>query len=185
MKINYKIRQIISFTLLFFLFHSSSGQNNTILDSFTAIEIDGTVFLKWIISSGSTCNGINIFRSDDTVGFMQIGRIDGICGDPGSPQPYDFIDEHPLKNKVNYYRLELGTKGYSEIISIEIIDLEKNNYQVRPNPVSDQARIYFDLDENESYILTVYNIQGCMVDNRMVSHSSLEVFRSREHQTTQ
>ncbi|MBA2421838.1 MAG: T9SS type A sorting domain-containing protein [Chitinophagales bacterium] len=64
-----------------------------------------------------------------------------------------------MKNKVNYYRLELGNNGSSEILSVEIIDIS-NGYQIRPNPVIGKAKLYFDNNTHQNHLLYIYNIMG-------------------------
>ncbi len=175
MKNHDKIKQYLCAVAFFCTVLSVSGQENTILDSFNAADNNGTVFLKWVISSGSTCDGINIFRSSDTIGFIQIGRIEGICGSPDTPQPFSFTDENPLKNQINYYRLELGYSGYSEIISIELISLNNRDHQVRPNPVVNGAKIYFENDESKPHILLVFDLNGRIIDEQSNSQAYFSI----------
>ncbi len=87
------------------------AQHNPIPGNFSLFENNGKVYLNWSIVSGSTCNGIQIYRSTDSVMFTQVGNIPGICGSSSSAISYNFIDDNPVKNKVNYYRLELGNNG--------------------------------------------------------------------------
>ena len=84
------------------------AQHNSILDNFTVFENNENVYLNWTIISGSTCNGIQIYRSTDNLSFTQIGSIARICGSSSQPRNYAFTDNNPEKNKFNCYRLELG-----------------------------------------------------------------------------
>jgi len=138
-------------------------QQSVILDSFEAFVIDDQVYLDWVISAGNSCNGTKIFRSIDTLQFTQIGNIEGICGNPASPQPFRFIDENPIRNSINYYRLELGVTGFSKIVSIEVIPLSDDGFQVRPNPATTYTKIYFNNSKKESTQLFLYNINGSQV----------------------
>ncbi len=151
--------------LVFLLFclalsNNTFSQNSPILDEFSASETNGTVYLYWIISSGSTCDGIKIFRSVDNLHFDQIGEIGGVCGNSSAPQPYNFVDERPEKNSVNYYRLELGSNGFSETISVEIIDFNDKGFQVRPNPAFEKAFVFFQNDLRKSFSLALYSLNG-------------------------
>jgi len=140
------------------------AQHNPILGKFTVFENNGKVFLNWTIVSGSTCNGIQIYRSTDTINYTQVGNIVGVCGSSSSAVSYNFTDDNPEKNKVNYYHLELGNNGSSEILSVEIIDIANNGYQIRPNPVvSSIAKIYFDNNTKNQHQLFIYNISGIQV----------------------
>ena len=113
------------------------------------------VFSEWM-----RCNGIQIFRSTDKINFIKIGDIAGVCGSTSAPQPYDLTDINPVKNSFNYYRLELGGSGISDIIGIEIIELEYSGYQIRPNPISTEAKIFFENNKNQEHHLTIYDTNG-------------------------
>jgi len=141
------------------------AQETTILDNFTAVENDGKIFLRWVITSGSTCDGTKISRSTDNLSYTQIGEIPGVCGSSSAPKPYDFIDESPVKNQVNHYRLELGNNGFSKVVSIEIIDLQDKEFQVRPNPVTYSAKIYFKNKNFENHQLKLFNQSGSFVSS--------------------
>ena len=151
--------------LLFMAVFSLHGQQNPILDRFEAAENNGAIYLNWVITSGSTCNGIDIFRSVDSLNFSLIGSIGGICGSPEFAQPYRFTDETPVKNSINYYRLELGGSGYSEIIAIELIVFDGNDYQIRPNPAPTQAKIVFENDQNQPAFLKLYDFRGNLIED--------------------
>jgi hypothetical protein len=146
------------FSLLNFLLLSSylHAQHNPVLESFTATQTNGKVFLTWVMSSGSTCNGIDILRSTDSLSFTPIGNIAGTCGSLTVAVTYQFTDNNPVKNKTNYYRLNLGGNGSSQILSIQIIDIT-NGYSIRPHPVNNNALIYFPNPSNKQHQLTIYN----------------------------
>ncbi len=150
--------------LIFFLFIGVNtfafAQQVATLDNFTVYERNGKVYLNWVISAGSTCNGIKILRSSDTINFTETGFIVGVCGNITTPQPYDFVDENPIINSLNYYKLELGENGRSGIISIEVIDIGTNNYQLRPNPIVSKAKLYFNNPQKELLKLSIYHING-------------------------
>lgn len=141
------------------------AQEATILDNFTSVENRGKIFLRWVIASGSTCDGTKIFRSTDNLSFTQVGEIPGICGSSSFAKPYDYIDESPVNNVKNYYRLELGNNGYSKVVSLEITDFQNDGYQVRPNPVTYQARIYFENKKFENHELRLFNQSGKLVSS--------------------
>lgn len=163
---------------LWLLFVSLQGlgiraQQSTILDNFTVLKNHGNVYLKWIISSGSLCDGTKIYRSVDQIHFTQIGEILGLCGDTEFPTAYEFIDEIPIYNQRNYYRLELGRSGFSEILSIEIIDFEGRGYQVRPNPMDYEGQVYFYSDQQNQHQCMLYNLNGALVYS---THSDADYF---------
>ena len=180
MKLTYNLK-----LLLFFLLILSAttifAQHNPILANFTATENKGKVYLSWNIVSGSTCNGIQIYSSTDTVNYTPIGSIAGICGSSSAPISYSFTDIKPEKNKINFYRLELGNNGLSEIISVEIIDLNNNGYQIRPSPVIDKAKIYFNNDTKIKYQLSIYNLNSILIFAASTQDSFFEINTENFH----
>jgi len=139
------------------------AQTHPILGKFYISENEGDVYLSWSIIAGSSCNGIQIYRSTDSINFSQIGEIAGVCGSVNFEQLYDFTDNNPVKNKANYYRLQLGNQGLSQIVSIEIIDIESSDYQIRPNPTNAETKIYFDNNNKREYELSVFKFNGIKI----------------------
>lgn len=154
-KINFNICCVLLITVT-----SGFSQSDSILDNFTVFENNGKVYLNWIIKSGRTCNGTQIFRSTDSLQFLKIGSIAGVCGSSTEPVPYNFTDDNPITNSVNYYRLELGSYGTSHVLSVEIIDIANDGYQIRPNPASTKTRIYFDNNSKQLHHFSLFNVNG-------------------------
>lgn len=154
-----KFYNIIYFFFVLLIPLLSFSQHN-ILNNFTAIKFNDEVILKWTIKSGSTCNGVRIHRSTDSINYSQIGLIAGVCGSTENPVSYSFIDESPAPNTFNYYKLELGLQGFSDPISIEYIQLNNDQYQVRSNPIKNKATIYFYNPSNLKNTFILYNISG-------------------------
>ncbi|CAN5479792.1 hypothetical protein BH11BAC2_BH11BAC2_21810 [soil metagenome] len=152
----------------------SFSQISPIIGDFSLYENRGNVYLNWQIIAGSNCNGIQIWRSTDSLEFTQIHDIPGVCGNISTPQNFDFTDKNPVKNKTNYYRLELGNTGPSEVLSIEIIAIE-NGFQVRPNPIADYAKIYFDNNINILSQLIIYNLHGQNIFSLATKENFFEV----------
>lgn len=139
------------------------AQHSPTLGHFDLSKNNEKVFLNWSITQGNLCNGIEILRSIDKINFERIGGIQGICGSTSSTIEYLFIDEKPVKNKINYYKLELGSLLDFQVLSIEITDIEENGYQVRPNPAVDYTKIYFNNDKRKEHQFSLYNLNGTLV----------------------
>jgi len=151
-------------TIFILLFCTGSSTAQTVqLDNFNAYRAGENVLLKWTISSGSTCNGIQIFRSEDTVTFIQIGDIQGVCGSSSSPTPYEFTDANPLTNKINYYKLQLGGTGFSVTISLHFILFSSSNYLITPSPVTGMSEFYFSNSLQEEHFFKLYDAAGRLV----------------------
>lgn len=94
-------------------------QVHPIVSGFSGINVRNTIRLNWTIIGGNTCNGTLIQRSSDGNTFETIGEIAGICGSPEVDVPYVFIDENPEANQTNYYRLELGSQGFTTPLKVD------------------------------------------------------------------
>lgn len=158
--------RMLAMGLILFVFSPSAAAQGVELDDFSVFQYEEEVYLSWIIARGNTCNGISIERSADNIHFEEINYIPGVCGSATSPQPYSFSDKHPLKNQVNYYRLELGLQGYSETRQIEFLYVDDNGFEVRPNPASDQTQILFNNPKGQLYELEIYSLAGALMDSR-------------------
>lgn len=143
----------------------TKGQH-LILDNFSAFQHDEEVYLSWIIGRGNTCNGITIERSTDNLSFVEVGNIAGVCGSPDFAQSYSWTDEHPVKNKVNYYRLELGLQGYSDVRSVEYIYVGADGFQLRPNPVVDHSLLLFNNRQGHLHRLEIYSVGGGLIEQK-------------------
>lgn len=103
-----------------FLFTSESrtgfAQSTPLLTKFNGTAYNNQVYLSWEIGQGSTCNGIGVMRSVDSVSFVEIGSIEGVCGSTSEPQSYTFTDLTPQSNRTNYYRLNLGGLAFSSVL---------------------------------------------------------------------
>ena len=155
--------------------HPVQAQNEVSLDYFEASQNQDEILLKWAISKGSFCNGITITRSSDSLFFETIGRIEGVCGSPDFQQPYSFVDEDPLPNQKNYYKLELGTTAFSEVIFVEMIQRNEEGFQIIPHPLKTQGRIYFDNPDYKAHKLYVYHLNGQLVYEASTTDSFFEL----------
>jgi hypothetical protein len=161
--------------VLFLLIFSIQAHSQVTLDYFNANEDGKTIFLKWAVSEGQTCNGITITRSSDGFFFEEIGRIEGVCGSPDVSVPYSFTDDSPIANQINYYKLELGVSDFSETISIEYNSKNEEGYQIRPNPVRDFTTIYFDNPNFDEVNLLLFDSYGRQVDEFTSKSSFIEI----------
>ncbi len=149
----------LSFFLLSFITLAASGQGpHPILKNFFAQQQDEDIYLQWTIDKGQTCNDIVIERAGNAKSYEKIGFIAGVCGSPDQEMVYRFTDTIPLKNQQNHYRLELGSQGYSESVSVKPIITGKDGYHVVKNPVQNNLDIYFE--DKGSKTLQIYDLNG-------------------------
>jgi len=155
-------------TLFSFLIFAKSyaSENHPFLDYFTVNESNEVLVLNWQMTKGNTCNGITIYRSSDNVNFYEIGKIPGICGSELDPINYTFTDKEPLKNTTNYYRLQLGIFGNSQVVEKEIFDKSTLGYHIFPHPVMSTSFLYYSNENLENHTLNIINISGKVIKNQ-------------------
>jgi hypothetical protein len=137
-----------------------SAQPDPLLEHFSVIKNDGRVLLNWVTRPGTTCEGVDVMRSTDSLNYELIYHYAGICGGPNTAMSYSYLDEHPVSNYRNFYRLELGRVGTTGVRAIEVVDLRNQGYQVRPNPIVATSKVYFDNPNREPYQLFLINTTG-------------------------
>lgn len=130
------------------------------LSRFTASPVAEKVLLDWVIAAGATCDGIGVYRGNDTVGMALIHYIPGVCGDLARPVSYNYLDSFPLANQTSFYRLELGPRIFTEFVRVALVDLNGQNYLFRPHPVSDEATLYLSGENNGLASLQLYDSYG-------------------------
>ena len=171
------IRSKIFILLLLFskIATMASAQEQAILGRFSVSENKNDVYLTWSILAGTTCNGVQIYRSTDSINFTEVGRIIGVCGRFDFEEAFDFTDKNPVKNKINYYRLALGGQGLSEIVSVEIIDIESKGYQIRPHPANAETKFYFHNNTKQEQRFSLYNQNGIEVFTTTTKENFVQV----------
>ncbi len=137
--------------------------SQTLLADFDIDVSDGKVLLAWTINSGSTCNGMQIYRSKDSINFTLIKDIQGVCGNLSSPVSYTYTDQTPILNAINYYRINFGGQEDSPILGVEVINVLSNSYLLRPNPVTGAANLYFENDNQNEVVLKVFDDFGDVI----------------------
>jgi hypothetical protein len=168
------LKYISALLLVYFTttFACLSAQETIILDGFTGVPQAGQIQLRWVISAGQTCNGTFIERSTDTLNWQNIGDIPGVCGSSSAAVPYNFIDDSPETNTINFYRLELGGQGYSPVIAIPYYDYSQKGYVVIPNPARESTKFYFSTSETEEFTIALFDINGKFIHNSSGTGSS-------------
>ena len=94
---------------------------NITLDNFSISELDGKVYADITLGAGNTCNGIKLLRATDTINFQEIVNVEGVCGNSSTSTNYNLIDENPILNAINFYKVLFGIDNYSETYEILIL----------------------------------------------------------------
>ncbi|MDF1673146.1 MAG: T9SS type A sorting domain-containing protein [Vicingaceae bacterium] len=175
------MKKLKHITLLIFVLLSvnltaqTEESGHPILDDFKVFEISGKVFIDVTISSGNTCNGIIVWRSDDSLNYEIVGEVVGICGNSTSPISYNFTDASPIKNIKSYYKVELGGAGFTNTVSIVLIDTKDFGFQIRPNPANEKAIIYYENPTNEEFELFLFDISGNKISTQKSTNNAFNV----------
>ena len=155
--------KIFTLVTLLTLSISALAQQHQILDVFRVYEVNGKVHIDCTTSAGETCNGIVYYRSEDNENFEMIGQVFGTCGSPDFAVRYTHIDEEPIVNKPSFYKVNFGGWGYTESRTVTVFDFEQVGYQVRPNPVVNEAQIFFHNPSREQFELALHDLLGRIV----------------------
>ncbi|NNC96152.1 MAG: T9SS type A sorting domain-containing protein [Chitinophagales bacterium] len=127
---------------------------------FLPTEGDSGVVIRWVIIEGSTCDGMIVEHSPDSINYSRIHEVFGTCGSANFDVPYQFTHTDPKENSKNYYRIRFGQIETSEAQCIFILD---NSTVVVPNPVSDNLSIYFENPFSKPMHIEIYNGNGQMI----------------------
>ena len=140
-----------------------NAQPHPILSEFNVQKTGSRIYLSWTIKEGNSCLGTSIFRSVDSIQYERIGEIFGICGNDSIPQEFSFIDGEPVANKKNFYRLELGNTGFTEVVSV--FYLTPGSVLLFPNPAHGQLNIRFENDKSQEAILILFDGYGRIIQS--------------------
>ncbi len=145
-----------------FLFLPSTlqAQEHPFLTAYTLTELPGSIRVDWTIEGGNTCDGQEVERSTDSVNFVVVHMIGGLCGDPSIPKSYTWTDEAPPELSTIHYRIKLGVEGYSSIKSIEFDQLTTSAQRFYPNPTDRMAVLLLQLPSGTAVDLVVTDAQG-------------------------
>jgi len=147
------------------------------LSSFTAIYSGGSPLISWATQSESDNIGWNVYRGiSNNLGQTLILNSNTIPGSGSTTEPtyYSYTDEYPVQeNHTYWYWLEsICTDGETDFfgpvyLTIDVdgnyipeIPLKTELYQNFPNPFNPNTLIAFDIEENKSGELSIYNIKG-------------------------
>ena len=150
------------------------------LSYFTVIYSNGTPIINWVTQSESDNIGWNIYRAvSSNFGQAQILNLNIIPGNGTTSEPsfYSFIDQYEVEENFTYwYWLEsISGSGETESygpISLTIpsdgnemteIPMETALNQNFPNPFNPSTLISFEIKENETGVLSIYNIKGQLI----------------------
>ncbi|MDP8200697.1 MAG: S8 family serine peptidase [Candidatus Tenebribacter burtonii] len=150
------------------------------LSSFTTAYSNNQPTINWVTQSESNNAGWNIYRANfSNLGQASILNLNTMPGNgtTSGPSYYSFIDEYDVYENFTYwYWLEsICGSGETEMfgpVSLTIpaggneipeIPMETELNQNFPNPFNPSTSISFDIKENETGVLSIYNVKGQLI----------------------
>ena len=104
--------------------------------NFKIFQVNQAVFLNFILSKGSSCNGFNVLHSTDSVNFKVIHEDPTICGTSNADEAKNWTHANPITNQLNYYKIQLNPGEMSPVNRIFVNQTNKPNIVLFPNPIS-------------------------------------------------
>jgi len=144
----------------------AQSDEHPFIRTFTLTVLDGRVQVDWTMQGGSTCDGSEVLRSTDGVGFSVIHRIEGICGDPILDVPFGYRDDSPPELSRIYYRINLGLEGYSSIKFVDFAQLTESQQRFFPSPVRTTATLVLNVPGSARVDLGIFDMGGRSVWER-------------------
>lgn len=150
--------KIVFFSISFLASVNSIAQSR--VQELTAVQYKQNVLISFIITSGNSCTGYQIQRSNDSFNFEIVYDYSAICGELTKPQSISFTDDRPLKNSVNYYRIFIPPADYSKITSVVFSDISEKGYLLYSNPITQNLVL---LCNSANGKLKIYNQTGNLI----------------------
>lgn len=126
----------------------------------------GQVYLNWSTADEFNNSHFEIERSTNGSHFTKTGSV---AAKGGNGNSYNFVDIRPL-GTVNFYRLKQvdldGRATYSKVLLIRS-DLDKIGGKITPNPFNGNINISFQLIQEESLMIRLYNQNGQLVKQQV------------------
>lgn len=146
-----------------------------LLVNFTGAQIENYIHLNFTVKAGISCLGTEVQRSPDGIQFETIGIIPGICGGT-EEQDYFFDDSLPLKNQLNYYRIDLKQYGKSNSINVKFIDYG-DGFVIAPNPATEIISVFFSNFNNQKITFTIFSLNGSALKSITTNSNAVSISR--------
>ena len=168
-----KVYFVAVFSIVFTLL--SVGQTNQVLGVFSVQQISNSIKISWIVRSGYSCTDVNVEHSLDSSNFISIYTYPGVCGSVSKDEEYYFIQQDPAMNTKNYYRINLGNYGYSEVLQITFFNYGNTGCNVVPNPIGNAGMIKFNNPGNTKFNLEVSDSMGIRAYSQEIFTDKIEL----------
>jgi len=147
------------FILLLFTTGSAFSQTAEIIQ-FSAEQQNENIKLSWTVGLGMTCYNVIIERSaDSTSGFQPLHMYPGVCGSISAEEHYAYVDEDPIHNAFNFYRLDYGD-GFTRVAAVRHTHHGDDGYSLSFDPASRSAVVRFNNPQHQRFTFALYDVSG-------------------------
>lgn len=161
------------FAIVFFCLHLAAfGQIDQYLSNYNVSEAKGNVLITWTTSAGFTCEDIQIFFGTDSNQLTSVYTYPGICGSENKEEHYTYLFRDVAYNQPNYFQIDLGSFGKSDILAITVIAVGGLNPIIYPNPATPESTLLFNNDDQEQASIRVFNASGAEVGQHIVTRKN-------------
>jgi len=151
---------------------SVNAQIDQYLTEYSIQEERGAVLISWTTSAGFTCEDISIKSGVDSNSLATLYTYPGICGSENKIEKYTHLFRDVIYNQANYFQIDLGSYGISELLEITIIEVDGLNPKVFPNPANSQSTLLFANDNQDKAVITVFNSKGSLCGPTLVTRKN-------------
>lgn len=120
--------------------------------------------LDWNLGIQTNIAAYHLERSEDGQNNFQLLSSNSRHSSPN----YSFIDDKPLIN--NYYRVRYenldGTFGYSNLVYLDRTEDLIQNFELYPNPTSEQITLGFETLNSDNIQVSITNVLGQIIQNQ-------------------
>lgn len=141
----------------------ASAAQAQVLRDFRVYPAQSALVFTWTLSTGSTCQNLQVEQSLDSVNFETIHIYPGVCGSPTEEQTYYWTHSEPVLNRTVWYRLILGPTSQSDVVVYRFMNYGSSGVLVFPNPVQQGSSIFVRDIVRGPVTLSLMNLQGNVI----------------------
>ncbi|MDX5443653.1 MAG: T9SS type A sorting domain-containing protein, partial [Hymenobacteraceae bacterium] len=138
---------------------------------FSAVFQKNTVEISWSTFCETDNSHFEVERSADGLIFEAIATVAAIPGKPEGLRQYRHTDYSPLTG-ISYYRIkQVDTNGeysYTNVKAVNNSETEIRAVKVYPNPATDKAVVEVKLQQPETVLLQLLNLEGKVMKQQEV-----------------
>jgi Secretion system C-terminal sorting domain len=159
-------------------FDSSYYALRVVLVQFEGYATENEIVIEWSTILETNLTSYEVQRSTNNKDFVTIGKVIP-KGSQSIAVSYSFSDVKPVNGK-NTYRLKMvDTKDRSQYTATKVVNWGKNSIELNvfrtyPNPANRGSQVNIELNEQGSFNVGLFNIEGKRIFsmNMSTSHGS-------------